>query len=69
MTNSIFSKIKLETKIAGWITKTSSEKNISIAIYDILTENDNNNNSNRIYPEKKVDELIVRIINLAKHHL
>ena len=47
---------------------------MSIAIYDILTGNDNNNNnnnnnSNRIYPEKKVDESIVRIINLAKHHL
>lgn len=32
-------KIKEETGILGWKTKTSSEKKMMIAIYDILAEN------------------------------
>ena len=52
---------KEETKIVGWKTKTSSEKNLSIAIYDILTENK--------YPEDKVEKITPKIIELAKRNL
>jgi hypothetical protein len=45
----------------GWKTKTSSEKKLSIAIYDILTENK--------YPEDKVDKIVPKIIDLAKRNL
>jgi hypothetical protein len=36
VTNSIFKKVKEETSIVGWKTKTSSEKKLSIAIYDMV---------------------------------
>lgn len=42
----MYDKIKEETNIVGWKTKTSSEKKLSIAIYDILTE--------KKYPDDKV---------------
>ena len=38
----------------GWKTKRSSQKTMSITIYDILTENK--------FPENKVDELTQKII-------
>lgn len=60
-TESIFGKVKEETKIVGWKTKTSSEKKLSIAIYDILIENK--------YPEDKVDRITPKIIDLAKRNL
>jgi hypothetical protein len=50
ITNAIFVKIKEEAGIVGWKTKRSSEKKMSIAIYDILSENNNN------YPEDKANE-------------
>ena len=40
LTNAIFAIVKDESRIVGWKTKTSSEKKMSIAIYDILTAND-----------------------------
>lgn len=61
VTNSIFKKVKEETKIVGWKTKTSSEKKLSIIIYDILTENK--------YPDDKVNEITMKIIDLAKRNL
>lgn len=61
VTNLIFKKVKEETNIVGWKTKTSSEKKFSIAIYDILIENK--------YPEDKVDEITLKIIDLAKRNL
>jgi hypothetical protein len=35
----MYAKIKEEAGIVGWKTKRSSEKKMSIAIYDILSEN------------------------------
>ena len=62
ITNAIFSKIKEEARIVGWKTKRSSEKKMSIAIYDILSDNDN-------FPEDKANELTMQIIDLAKKDL
>ena len=61
ITESIFDRIKAETKIVDWKTKTTSEKNLSNAIYDILTENK--------YPEDKVNTLTPKIVELAKRNL
>jgi type I restriction enzyme, R subunit len=60
-TNAIFERVNEEAKIVGWKSKTSSEKKISIAIYDILSENK--------YPEDKANELTMKIIDLAKRNL
>ena len=54
-------KTAKETNIVGWKTKTSSEKKLGIAIYDILTENK--------YPEDKVNEITMKVIDLAKQNL
>jgi hypothetical protein len=41
-----------------------------IAIYDILSEyNNDNNNTNNKYQEEKVNELTTKIIELAKRDL
>jgi hypothetical protein len=61
ITKSIYQNIKRETEIVGWKTKTSSRKNMSIIIYDILTENN--------FPENKVDEITNKIIGLAERNL
>ena len=61
MTNAIFFKIKEEARIVGWKTKRSSGKKMSIAIYDILSENK--------FPEDKANELSMKIIDLAKKDL
>jgi hypothetical protein len=65
LTDAIFNKVKEETKIVGWKTKRSSEKAMSIGIYDILSENNNDNK----YSEEKVNELTTKIIELAKRDL
>ncbi len=62
LTNAIFAKVKEEARIVGWKTKRSSEKKMSIAIYDILTGNGS-------FPAEKVDELTTTIIELAKKDL
>jgi hypothetical protein len=62
LTNAIFNKVEEETKIIGWKKKRSSEKAMSIGIYDILSE------SNK-YSEDKVNELTTKIIELAKRDL
>jgi type I restriction enzyme, R subunit len=61
ITNAIYAKVKEEAGIVGWKTKRSSEKRMSIAIYDILSENN--------YAEDKANELTMRIIDLAKKDL
>ena len=61
ITELIYDKVKEETRIVGWRTKTSSEKKLSIAIYDILTENK--------YHEDTVDKLTPKIIELAKRNI
>jgi len=61
ITKSIYDKLKEEAEIVGWETKTSSEKNMIIAIYDTLFENN--------FPNDKIRELALKIVNLAKHHL
>jgi type I restriction enzyme, R subunit len=66
LTHAIFNKVKEESQIVGWKTKRSSEKKISIAIYDILSESNNDNNK---YPEEKINELTTKIIELAKRDL
>jgi len=58
---SIYSQIKPETQILGWKSKTGSEKKISINIYDALQDNG--------FPENKVDELVRKILELAKRLL
>ena len=54
-------RLKEEVGIVGWKNKRSSEKKMSIAIYDILSENG--------YPEEKTNELTTQIIDLAKRDL
>jgi len=61
ITNAIYGKVKEEAGIVGWKNKRSSEKRMSIAIYDILSENK--------YPEDKTNELTMQIIDLAKRDL
>jgi hypothetical protein len=61
ITNAIYGKVKEESGIIGWKSKRISEKRMSIAIYDILSENK--------YPEDKTNELTMQIIDLAKRDL
>jgi type I restriction enzyme R subunit len=61
MTDAIYSKVKEETGIVGWKNKKSSEKKISITIYDILSGNG--------YPEDKINETTIQIVDLAKRDL
>ena len=61
VTKSLFSKLFLETKIVGWKTKTSTEKNMKSIIYDTLSENET--------PENKIGEISEKIITLAKNRL
>jgi hypothetical protein len=46
----------------GWKTKRSSEKELGMKIYDVLTGTQNKK------LEEKVDDLTLQIINLAKNH-
>ena len=50
ITNAIYDKVKEESGIVGWKNKRSTEKKMSIGIYDILSENN--------YPEDKINEMI-----------
>jgi type I restriction enzyme R subunit len=61
VTRKVSSMVNDEIQIVGWKTKTSSDKKMSIAIYDILNENK--------IPESKVDGLTSQIIELAKRNL
>jgi type I restriction enzyme, R subunit len=57
----IHQRVKEQAKIVGWKTRRSSEKDMSIAIYDILVQNG--------YSEDKTNELTTRIIELARRDL
>jgi type I restriction enzyme R subunit len=61
VTEKIFEKVNEEAMLIGWKTKRSSEKKMSIDIYDILVENK--------YPDKKIEGVTQMIIDLAKRHL
>ncbi len=61
LTKDLFSKISQETKIIGWKTKTSSEKNMKAIVYDILSANG--------MSEEKINPLSETIITLAKNRL
>jgi hypothetical protein len=61
LTNSIYTKVKEEAGIVGWKNKRSSEKKMTISIYDILSENG--------YSEDKTNEVTAKIIELAKMDL
>ena len=57
----VFKKVSEQAKLIGWKTKRSSEKKMSIDIYDILSENK--------YPDKSIEIITQRILHLAKLHL
>ena len=61
LTKLIYDKLKEETQIVGWKTKTGSEKEMIITIYDILSENN--------FPNDKIGELAIKIIKLARRHI
>jgi hypothetical protein len=60
ITKKISEKIKEETELVGWKTKRSSEKQLSITIYDILSESKNKK------IENKIDGLTEQFIDLAR---
>jgi len=62
ITKKISNGIKDETQLVGWKSKTSSEKQLGMTIYDILTGTQNRK------LEEKVGEITQQIINLAKNH-
>lgn len=61
-TMKISNGIREEIQLVGWKTKTSSEKQLGMTIYDILTGTKNKK------LEEKVEEITQQIINLAKNH-
>jgi len=61
LTKQLYAKIKPETEIIGWKTKTSTEKNMKAIIYDTLSGTD--------FTEDKISEITERIITLAKNRL
>jgi type I restriction enzyme, R subunit len=63
ITKKIAENIKTETELVRWKTKRSSEKQLSITIYDILSESKNKK------IENKIDDLTEEFISLAKRNL
>ncbi len=61
ISRAIFDRIKEETSIVGWKTKKSSEKRMSIIIYDILNEHK--------FRDDKINELTQQFMELAKRDL
>ena len=61
LTKQIFSKIKSETELVGWKNKTSVEKNIRAALYEVLSKSK--------FEDDKIDELSDTVITLAKNDL
>ena len=61
ISRAIFDKIKEETSIVRWKSKKSSEKRMSIIIYDILNEHK--------FRDDKVNELTQQFMELAKRDL
>jgi type I restriction enzyme R subunit len=60
LTKSLYSKLKPETEIVGWKTKTSTEKKLMATIYDTLIPE---------IPEDKTSDISDRIITLMKNKL
>lgn len=60
ITSAIYDSIK-EINIVGWKTKKGSDKRISVTIYDTLTKNN--------FPEDRINDLIPKIVELAKRSL
>lgn len=65
-TKKISESIKKETELVGWKTKTSSEKQLSIIIYDILSEFPNKKLAEN---SEKKDLMTDHFIDLAKRNL
>ncbi|HEX5185982.1 MAG TPA: HsdR family type I site-specific deoxyribonuclease [Nitrososphaeraceae archaeon] len=65
-TKKISKGIKKETELVGWKTKTSSEKQLSIIIYDILSEFPNKKLADN---SEKKDLMTDHFIDLAKRNL
>ena len=63
ITKKISNDIKNEIDLVGWKTKRSSEKQLNIIIYDILSASQNKK------IENKIDELTEEFIDLAKRNL
>ena len=63
ITKKISKNIKEEPELVGWETKRSSEKQLSITIYDILSESKNKK------VENKIDDLTEEFMSLAKRNL
>ena len=63
ITKKIAENIKTEIDLVGWKTKRSSQKQLSIIIYDILSESKNKK------IENKIDDLTEEFIDLAKRNL
>jgi type I restriction enzyme, R subunit len=53
ITNAIYTKVKEEAEIVGWKNKRSSEKKMSIVIYDILSESG--------YPEEMTNDWLCKL--------
>ena len=60
-TKKIFAKIKSETELVGWKNKTSVEKNIRAALYEILSEDK--------FEDEYIDELSETVLTIAKNDL
>lgn len=61
LTKKLFAKLKPETEIVGWKNKTGTEKSMKAIIYDTLSEVN--------FSEDKIEELMDKIITLAKNRL
>ena len=61
ITKTIFAKIKSETELVGWKNKTSVEKNIRAALYEILSE--------AKFEDDYIDELSDTVLTIAKNDL
>ena len=61
ITKKIFAKIKSETELVGWKNKTSVEKNIRAALYEILSE--------AKFEDDYIDELSDTVLTIAKNDL
>lgn len=62
ITKKIFAKIKSEIELVGWKNKTSVEKNIRVALYEILTKEAG-------FEDEDIKELSDTVLTLAKNNL
>ena len=70
ITHKIYDGIREETQIVDWTNKRSTEKNISIIVYDLLEKEISDHlNKNKLLKEEKISELADDIVDLAKQNL